>query len=79
LLLRHINLTLNAMKKIIKTIEIEIEKLRDIIQTREDKVDDMSERWQESEKCDDWLDKTMDIEEQVNELELVIDNLKDLI
>ena len=66
------------MKKIIKTIEIEIEKLRNHIQTREDKIDDMSERWQESQKCGDWIDKIIDIEEQLNELEQVIDNLKNL-
>ena len=67
------------MKKIIKKIEIEIKKLKKHIQIREDKVDTMSEKWQESEKCDDWLDTTMEIEEEVNQLELVIDNLKNLI
>ena len=67
------------MKKIIKKIEIEIEKLREIVQNREDKVDDMSAQWQESEKCDEWLDITAEIEEQVDQLELAADELKNLI
>ena len=78
MLLRHINLTLNAMKKIIKTIEIEIEKLRDIIQTRDEKVEEMSERWQESEKCDEWIYTTVEIEECLYQLVTVIDDLKNL-
>ena len=52
--------------------------MKELIQSREDKVDDMSEKWQESEKCEEWQDKTMEIEEQSNELECLIDNLKEL-
>ncbi len=50
----------------------------ELIQNREDKVDDMSWRWQESQKCEDWWDKTEDIQEQANELDTIIDKLKDL-
>ena len=39
----------------------------------------MSEKWQESEKCDEWLDKTQDLEEKADELDSVIDDLKELL
>ena len=67
------------MKTIIKNLEKQLEKLRELIQTREDKIDDMSDKWQESEKCQDWEDKTQDIEEQADELDVVIINLKELL
>tara|TARA_R110002167_G_scaffold81296_5_gene222701 strand:- start:1683 stop:1886 length:204 start_codon:yes stop_codon:yes gene_type:complete len=67
------------MKKIIKNLEKELERLRELVQAREDKVDTMSERWQESEKCEEWEDKTMDIDGQADELENIIDSLKELI
>lgn len=67
------------MKTIIKNLEKQLEKLRELIQAREDKVDDMSERWQESEKCEEWMDKTQDIEEQADELDNVISNLQELL
>jgi hypothetical protein len=66
------------MKKIIKNLENQLEKLRELIQAREDKVDDMSEKWQESEKCEEWMDKTQEIEEQADELDNVISNLQEL-
>lgn len=67
------------MKKIIKNLELQLEKLRELIQLREDKVYNMSEKWQESEKCEEWEDKTQGFAEEADELEYVIDNLKDLI
>lgn len=67
------------MKTIIKNLEKQLEKLRELIQAREDKVDDMSEKWQESEKCEEWMDKTQEFEEQADELDNVISNLKELI
>lgn len=67
------------MKKIIKNLEKELERLRGVVQAREDKVDTMSERWQESEKCEEWEDKTMDIDAQADELENIIDSLKELL
>jgi len=67
------------MKKIIKNLEKQLEKLRELIQAREDKVDDMSEKWQESEKCEEWMDKTQEFEEQADELDNVIAQLNDLV
>jgi len=67
------------MKSIIKNLEKELEKLRELIQVREDKVDDMSEKWQESEKCEEWMDKTQEFEEQADELDNVIASLKELL
>tara|TARA_R110001606_G_scaffold394775_1_gene565997 strand:+ start:147 stop:350 length:204 start_codon:yes stop_codon:yes gene_type:complete len=67
------------MKTIIKNLEKQLEKLRELIQAREDKVDDMSEKWQESEKCEEWMDKTQEFEEQADELDNVISNLQELL
>ena len=67
------------MKTIIKNLEKQLKKLRELIQAREDKVDDMSERWQESEKCEEWMDKTQELEEQADELDNVISNLQKLL
>ena len=67
------------MKMIIKNLENQLEKLRELIQAREDKVDEMSEKWQESEKCEEWMDKTQEFEEQADELDNVIYNLKKLL
>ena len=39
----------------------------------------MSEKWQDSEKCEEWMDKTMEIDEQANELDSIIDKLKELL
>jgi len=67
------------LKKIIENLENELEQLLDLIQSREYKVDDISTKWQESEKCEEWMDKTMEIEEQADELYIIIDNLKELV
>tara|TARA_R110000796_G_scaffold122239_2_gene236619 strand:- start:473 stop:676 length:204 start_codon:yes stop_codon:yes gene_type:complete len=66
------------MKTIILNLSIELQKLRDFIQEREDKVDAMSEKWQESEICEEWMNNTQEIEEQAEELDSVICNLQDL-
>jgi cell fate (sporulation/competence/biofilm development) regulator YlbF (YheA/YmcA/DUF963 family) len=66
------------MKKIIRNLEFELDGLRELIQTREDKVDSMSEKWQESEKCEEFMDKTQDIESTADELEGIISSLQDL-
>lgn len=44
-----------------------------------DKIDDMSEQWQESETCEEWMDKIQDIDDCANELACVITNLKDIL
>jgi len=67
------------MKNIIKNLEKELGKLRDLIQSREDKVDGMSEKWQESEKCEEWMDKTEEFEEHADELHELIYSLKELL
>lgn len=67
------------MKTIIKNLRKQLEKLRELVQAREDKVDDMSEGWQESEKCEYYMDKTRDIEERANELDTLIDDLTELL
>jgi len=66
------------MKKIINNLEKQLEALRHLIQVREDKVDTMSDKWQESEKCEEWQDKTMEIEYQADQLDTVVDELKEL-
>jgi len=66
------------MKIIICQLVKQHNQLLELIQNREDKVRDMSWRWQESQKCEDWWDKTEDIQEQANELDTIIDKLKDL-
>jgi hypothetical protein len=66
------------MKKIIQNLENQLEKLRELISSREDYVLDRSEKWQESEKCEDYEDKTLEIEYQADELESVIEELKEL-
>ena len=38
------------MKKIIKNLEKQLEELRVLVQKREDKFSDRSEKWQESER-----------------------------
>lgn len=66
------------MKKIIKNLEVELEKLREHIQDREDYADERSEKWQESEKGERYMDKTIEIESQADELENIIIELKEL-
>jgi|TARA_R110000851_G_scaffold281736_1_gene435211 hypothetical protein len=67
------------MKKIIKNLEKQLEKLRELIQAREDKVYGMSEKWQESEKCEEWEDKTQEFDGQADELDDLISNLQELL
>jgi len=66
------------MKTIIKNLEKQLEKLREHIQNREDKFDDRSEKWQESEKGEFFQDQTMEIESKADELDCLIDDLKEL-
>ncbi len=67
------------MKKIIQNIEKQLEALRELIQVRQDYADGKSEKWQESEKGEDYMDTTLNIECQADELENIIDELKDFI
>lgn len=65
------------MKTIIKNLNKQLEALKNLIQSREDKIDGMSEEWQESEKCEEWEDKTAEIQEQADALEEVISELEE--
>jgi len=66
------------MKTIIKNLELELSKLTDLIQDRGERVYNMSAKWQESQKCEEWEDKTEEIEEQGVQLQELISNLKEL-
>ncbi len=66
------------MKKIILALEKQLENLRELINQREDFVLDRSEKWQESEKCEEHEDKTSDLDMQADELDNLIDELKEL-
>lgn len=67
------------MKKIISNLEKQLESLREHISNREDTFLDRTERWQESEKGEFYADQTSEIEQQADELEAVIDELKELL
>lgn len=67
------------MKTVINNLKKQLDKLNVIIEKREDKVLNASERWQESDKCEEFEDKTQEIEMQRDELENVIDGLEELI
>ena len=66
------------MDKIIKNLEAQLEALRILVKNREDVFNDRSERWQESEKGEFFNDQTMDIESEADDLDSLIDNLKEL-
>jgi len=66
------------MKKIIQQLEKQKKALEKLVQKREDYVDDRSEKWQESEACEEYMDKTMDIESRISDLDVLIDELREL-
>lgn len=68
--------------KTLKRVQASMTKCQEIlgllIQDREEYVDDRSEQWQESEKCDDYIYMTSEIETLMNDiyaLEFSIDEL----
>lgn len=67
------------MKKIIENLEKQHKKLSELIQSREDYVLERSAKWQESEKCEDYEDKTSEIQFQADSLDDIIDDLKELL
>lgn len=67
------------MKKIIENLEKQLLKLRENVQNREDYFCDRSDKWQESEKGEDYEDKTNEIDSKADELDNFIDELKELI
>lgn len=66
------------MKIIIKNLSIQLKNLRDKVQEREDYVDNRSAKWQESDKCETYQDVTLEIDERADDLDLLIDQLKDI-
>lgn len=66
------------LEKIIKQLEKQEEALRTLVQKREDYVDDRTEAWQESEKCEEYMDRTQELEAQADDLDVLIDELKEL-
>lgn len=67
------------MKKIILQLEKQLEKLNELIDTRDDYILEMSEKWQESEKCEEYEDKTIEISEKADDLDQLISELKQLV
>lgn len=67
------------MKKIIKVLEKQEQALRALVQKRQDHTYDKSNRWLESDVGEAYEDKTMEIDNQADELFTVIDGLKELI
>jgi len=67
------------MKTIIKNLEKQLENLRELVQKRDDTANERSEKWYDSEKGEEYMDKTQEIEDQAYELDNLIDNLKELV
>jgi len=66
------------MKAIIKNLEKQHKLLVALVQKRNDKAEGMSEAWQDSDKFEEWEDKTIDIDEKAIDLHGVIIELKEL-
>jgi hypothetical protein len=66
------------IKSIIKNLEKQKDKIQELIEHREMYVENRSEKWQESEKCDDYEDATLDLGSRKDDLETLIDELKEL-
>ena len=64
------------MKKILSILEKQYEKIEEEIQKREGYVQERSEKWQESEKCEEYEYKTGDLDEVRDKLFDAIDGLK---
>lgn len=72
------NIKTKDMKTIITALEKQLEKLLAIVEKRENRVNDASEKWQESETCDDFVCTTEEIEDKANDLLCLIDELKEI-
>lgn len=70
---------MEELKKIMNALEAESDKLRELIQKREDKVNDASEKWQESEKGEFYISETEVIEMTSDDLVDVIDALRSIV
>ncbi len=66
------------MKKIINALEKQLKQIRDKVSNREDYALNRSEKWQESEKGEQYEDATYELDEKADDLESLIDELKEL-
>lgn len=67
-----------TIKKIIQQLELRKIDLEEMQEAREIKFDEKSERWQESEAGQLYLEKTEALDDAICGLEEVIDHLKSL-
>ena len=67
-----------TLKQIIKTLEKAQQDLYDLVEARELQFDERSERWQESEKGEEFEEKTNDIDLVRTDIEGAIQELEDL-
>ena len=65
------------MKSCMNKIDSMLEKLSNLVDTRDEKFSDRSDRWQEGEKGDAWEDKTSELHDILSLLEEVQSNISD--
>lgn len=66
------------IKKIIKGLQENLDKLQEILENREEYIDERSEKWLESEKGENYQLQTDDLGEAISGLEEIIEELKAL-
>ena len=64
------------MKSVKNKIEAFIEKIKEEIEDREIKFDDHSSKWQESENGENYQDKTVELQNVFDNLEMTLDGIK---
>ena len=67
------------IKKQLAELTKQMDSLRDYQQDLVVKFDSRSEKWQESEKGEEWQEKTDELDSKIDELETLIDELQELI
>lgn len=66
------------MKKFsVTTLENQVEKLRSLVERRQDYHSDRSEKWQESEAGEEFEDKTSELETLLDDLESAVQAIED--
>lgn len=65
-----------TITKSIGAVKAERDKLEARIEARNDKFNDASEKWQESEKCSDFENKTTELEDELLEIDTVIEDFE---
>lgn len=66
-----------SLKTIIKNLEKELDRLDELVTEREETFWDRSEKWQESEKGEEFEDKTNELDLLKGELDELIESLKE--